>query len=241
MKVVHVSMYDYQGAGLAALRINKALRSIGVDSCMLVADKDSDEESVMQMNKKTINSYVVPQSRVWRRMKRFLHKRGLFLTEIERDAARLRAIPSENRTFFTSPISCYDLRLCPQIEEADIIHLHWVDGFVDYRTFFPYVRDLGKPVVWTYHDENIGFGGFHYQREHDRYYKYYKDIEDKYCSIKQEALSLPQSITMVSLSKEMDAFCHKQSFVSRRRSVIMPNAVDYNRFTILDKVFAKKI
>lgn len=239
MKVVHLSSSDSGGAGLAALRINKALRSIGVDSRMIVADKSSDDESVIQIKDKTINTYIPPRNRVLMRVKRFLHNRGYFLTEIEKDTAVLKAIPWEKRTFFTSPISCYDLRNHPAIEEADIIHLHWVEGFVDYRTFFPYIREIGKPVVWTYHDENIGFGGFHYQRERDRFYQYYKEIEEKYCSIKQEALSAPQSITMVSLSKEMDAFCHRQSFVSNRPSVIVPNAVDYNCFAILDKAFAK--
>lgn len=239
MKVVQLSLSDSGGAGLAALRINKAFRSIGVDSCMLVADKSSDDESVIQIKDKTINTYIPPRNRVLMRVKRFLHNRGHFLTEIEKDVAVLKAIPLEKRTFFTSPISCYDLRNHPAIEEADIIHLHWVEGFVDYRTFFPYIKEIGKPVVWTYHDENIGFGGFHYQRERDRFYEYYKEIEDKYCSIKKEALSVPDSITMVSLSKEMDAFCHSQSFVSDRPSVIVPNAVDYNCFAILDKAFAK--
>ena len=240
MKVVHLSLSDSGGAGLAALRINKALRSIGVDSRMLVADKSSKDDSVVQIKEKTINTYIVPQNKVLKRVKKFLRNRGHFLTEIEKDAAVINTIPSQKRTFFTSPISCYDLRFHPVIEEADIIHLHWVEGFVDYRTFFPYISNVGKPIVWTYHDENIGFGGFHYQRERDRYYEYYKDIEDKYCSIKQEALSAPNNITMVSLSKEMDAFCHKKSFVSQRQSVIVPNAVDYNRYVILDKAFAKQ-
>ena len=240
MKVVQLSLSDSGGAGLAALRITKALRSIGVDSCMLVADKSSDDESVIQIKDKTINTYIPPRNRVLMRVKRFLHNRGHFLTEIEKDSTTLKAIPLGKRTFFTSPISCYDLRNHPAIEEADIVHLHWVEGFVDYRTFFPYIKEIGKPVVWTYHDENIGFGGFHYQRERDRFYEYYKEIEDKYCLIKKEALSAPQSITMVSLSKEMDAFCHRQSFVSGRPSVIVPNGVDYNRFAILDKNFAKK-
>ena len=234
-------MSDSGGAGLSAWRLNKALRSVGVDSCMLVADKSSNEESVIQIKERTINSFIVPRNILWRRTKKLLRKKGLFLTELERDAAILQKIPKENRTFFTSPISCYDLRFHPLIEAADIIHLHWVEGFVDYRTFFPYIKAIGKPVVWTFHDENIGFGGFHYKREHDRYYEYYKAIEDKYCSIKKEALSEPQSITMVSLSKEMDAFCHRQSFLSERRSVIIPNLVDANHFALLEKNFAKKV
>jgi glycosyltransferase involved in cell wall biosynthesis len=46
-----------------------------------------------------------------------------------------------------------------QLPSADLLHLHWISGFVDVPHFFE-VIDL--PVVWTLHDMNPLTGGCHY-------------------------------------------------------------------------------
>lgn len=238
MKVVHISTFDDGGAGLAALRIHLSLRSLNVDSMMLVAHKNSSVPSVIEVEKSELNTVSFPKNRFLRRVKRWLHKRGMFQSEMECDEKVIKSIPTDCRAFFTTPISNYDLRSHPLIDSADLIHLHWIEGFVDYRTFF---QSLNKPVIWTFHDENIGFGGFHYQREYDKYYNKYKLLEDKYTSLKKDAISLVKDITMISLSKEMDSFCHEKSFLKERTSYIIPNAVDFKRYCIHDKTFAKSV
>lgn len=239
MKVVHISFSDSGGAGLAAFRLHRSLLAAGVDSKMLVADKKSDDPNVIRVEKsKDLNVYHLPANIVLRKVKNRLHRKGFFLTEKERDDAFVKAIPASHRTFFTTPVSFYDLRHHPVIEAADIIHLHWIEGFVDYRTFFPSVN---KPMVWTFHDENIGFGGFHYKRERNKYYPYYRELEDKYVGIKKQVLAGVPDLTMISLSEEMDQFCHKESFLRDRKSVIIPNSVDYSRFIMLDRALAKSV
>lgn len=43
---------------------------------------------------------------------------------------------------------------------ADILHLHWVAGFVDHAAFFE--RNRGRRFVWTLHDMNPFTGGCHH-------------------------------------------------------------------------------
>ena len=238
MKVVHLSTLDYGGAGLAALRIHLSLRTMGIDSTLHVSEKNCSEESVKKEKKATWNSYKLPRNRFLNRLMRFMLRHGPFKTESEKDKKYLRAVAPQNRSLFTSPISSYSLCDHPAIKDADIIHLHWIENFVDYRSFF---ASINKPVVWTAHDENIGYGGFHYKQIFIRYYPYYKHLEDKYSDIKRKALSRIGDLTMVSLSQEMDDFCHNDSFMKDRTSVIIPNSVDYHKFVIQDKEFARRV
>src|SRR5208282_2505094 len=45
----------------------------------------------------------------------------------------------------------------------DLIQLHWISGFVDYRSFFA-ALPLGKPVVWTLHGMDSLTGGCFYDK-----------------------------------------------------------------------------
>jgi glycosyltransferase involved in cell wall biosynthesis len=47
------------------------------------------------------------------------------------------------------------------LPESDLIHLHWIAGFVDHHTFFDVVPTT-KPVIWTLHDMAAFTGGCHY-------------------------------------------------------------------------------
>jgi glycosyltransferase involved in cell wall biosynthesis len=49
----------------------------------------------------------------------------------------------------------------PRVREADIIHLHWVAGFLSTRSLRE-IASLGKPVCWTAHDIRPITGGCHF-------------------------------------------------------------------------------
>ena len=48
-----------------------------------------------------------------------------------------------------------------QLPESEVLNLHWVAGFIDYRGFFRQVPP-GLRIVWTMHDMNPFTGGCHY-------------------------------------------------------------------------------
>jgi glycosyltransferase involved in cell wall biosynthesis/GT2 family glycosyltransferase len=48
------------------------------------------------------------------------------------------------------------------VSDADIIHLHWVNGLINYGN--SYLSGCGKPIVWTFADLNAFTGGCHYSQ-----------------------------------------------------------------------------
>lgn len=57
------------------------------------------------------------------------------------------------------PESNYALSRMQSDLQLDLIHLHWVAGFLDYGEFF---KNVNIPVVWTLHDMSPFSGGLHY-------------------------------------------------------------------------------
>ena len=77
---------------------------------------------------------------------------------------RLRSLLlGDPRGQYRLPSSIYPLERHPLIEWADVINLHWVPDFVDYKRFFQRVAD--KPVVWTMHDMLPFSGGYHWETD----------------------------------------------------------------------------
>ncbi|CAM2829923.1 glycosyltransferase [Rariglobus hedericola] len=63
---------------------------------------------------------------------------------------------------YSPPFSRHHPELHPWVVEADIVHLHWIAGFVDWPRFF---RTTRKPVVFTLHDQQNYLGGVHYEND----------------------------------------------------------------------------
>lgn len=238
MKVLHITYTDAGGAGIAAMRIHQSLRLQGIDSSMLVAEKTTNDDTVFTAESYFVPSYKPSRNKFIRKFIKIARKRGYLLDSKEHYEYLLKSIPSPHRTFFTSPLSYYKLHQHPAVIEADIIHLHWIANFIDYPSFFPTIK---KPIVWTLHDENLAYGGFHYGREREHYYPYYASVEDAYCKIKQSSLKQCERINVVALSKMMKNFYTSRSFLSDRPTTIIHNGIDTDIFHPIDKSIGRKI
>lgn len=120
------------GAAVAAGRLTDALNNSGVKARMLVGRKLSDRLTVASASQ----PLRLRAAFLWERLTIFLHlhlrRRHLF----EVDTASAGIDPTLTREY----------------EEADIIHLHWVNqGFLSLASLRKILRS-GKPVVWTMHD-----------------------------------------------------------------------------------------
>ena len=62
---------------------------------------------------------------------------------------------------FTDDRSVFGSAARKQIPDCDVIHLHQIEGLLDYRDFFANAPRR-RPVVWTLHDMNPFTGGCHY-------------------------------------------------------------------------------
>ena len=153
MKVVHLSVWDHGGAGNAAYRLHTALLKDGVDSRMLVLIKKSNDPTVSAIRSGQkgllVGEEPCPRSSV------FAAGRENWNRKLERYPGRQSWIEA-----FSDSFSTIDISELPEIEQADILHLHWIPTLIDLPSF---AEVLGtKPVLWTMHDMNPFTGGCHY-------------------------------------------------------------------------------
>lgn len=150
MSILHISTSDKGGAGIAAIRLHNSMIENGVDSRFLCLNKTKSYPQVLQFPK------FYP-----RFFHRFFAKIGLPMTAIEKREKLLRRLSNfAHFEIYSLPISDYRLQNHEAVRSADIIILHWVSGFVDYRSFFKNIPNE-KKIFWYSHDFNPVLGGFH--------------------------------------------------------------------------------
>lgn len=226
MKVVHVTSIDSGGAGLAVLRIHQALHDKGIDSSVLVLTKTGNDKKVIPcwgylFSKSFINQYEKLLKLIWRQFNPIVKK--------------LRH--SGMNCFFTLPISIYRVENHPQVKNADIIHLHWVQNFINYPSFF---SKINKPCVWTFHDENISFGGFHCFFDRDNLYSKYQYFEDYALQVKREALTSQGNLLLVPLSKMMKEHIDKIDYCNHLKKKIIHNPVNCSIYSLHNKIVTRQ-
>ena len=205
---------------MCCYRISKSLQKIGVDSKILVVYKKSNDDTVFSVGKiRTLLSRV--ESKFW----------GLLPFDINEKGCLYKR-GKQNKTIYTLPVSNINLSKHPLVKEADIIHLHWVDGLIDYPSFF---ENVDKPIVWTLHDENLFYGVAHYEKDVIN-----DDIEEKYYKIKKQAVSKIKKLGIVFLSKYFYEKYSDNAMICAANKCIIHNSVDTAKFKPVDKVEARK-
>lgn len=228
MKVVHITKLPDGGASWCAMRICQALREQGIDAQML-----------LMQGKATGNITIAKADWLYREhsnigarllvkiMKLILRPRFEYLIYQRKKASKT------NKCFFTSPVTGYtSLANHPLIQEADVVHLHWISDFVDFPTFFKQVK---KPIVWTIHDENPGLGGFHYLSHKEEASGEYLKLNKKYEKIKRKALEKGNKPHLVAISSYMKNFFMKSSILKDCPITLIHNGVDCNAFRPLPR------
>ncbi len=237
MKVLHIATMDHGGAGIAARRIHEALLQQGVESHVLCRFKRSSAPDVTAAQP-DMGLYRPSRNPLVRSAERILRRRGKCLTEVERYERQMQTLDRRYGAAFTMPLSNFDLAQHPLVQQADVIHLHWVENFVDYPTFFAHVK---KPIVWTFHDENIAFGGFHYSDEAQRLKEPFACLEEPFARIKSRALAAASDIHMVALCQPMARFYRDHSLANRFPVEIIHNGIRPDDFQVLDRRFCRQV
>ena len=238
MKVLHITTNDYMGAGWCVLRIHDALLLQGIDSKVLVAKKHSRDPHVFEISPNYSSIIHKPQNKILRKIYTLFRLLGFFRTKSEQASQLIKDVKWNTPVTWYAPITDYDLLQSDMVKDADVIHLHWIAGFVDYESFF---GGINKPVVWTLHDENIALGGFHYTRDKLNNYNCCKQVEDYFAVIKQKAISLVKELHIVALSEMMRQFVEKQAFLSNRPIHRIYNSVDCNVYNIQSQSISRRV
>lgn len=153
MKVLLIAKHPrIGGAAIASSRLLESLRQEGVDAHML-AQEGGDEG-------KGIYSTTQGAFKRWINLFRFIMERLIFLP---------REKSPDIRFLFSLASTGENIAGNPMVREADVIHLHWINaGFLSLRSLKA-LLNLGKPVVWTFHDMWPFTGGCHYALECKEY------------------------------------------------------------------------
>ena len=133
MRVLIINTSEQMGgAAIAANRLMRSLHSAGVDSQMLVLHKTSHSNQVISIGKPWQKKFTFVWERLIIWINNFFSRKNLFTVSIAN--------------------SGFDVTRLPEFQQADIIHLHWINqGMLSLRNIKA-ILSSGKPVVWTMHD-----------------------------------------------------------------------------------------
>jgi glycosyltransferase involved in cell wall biosynthesis len=169
-------------------------------------------------------------------------------------AERLLFLPYEKskaiRFLFNRGIAGVDISEHPLVQNADIIHLHWVNfGFLSVASLKKLFA-LGKPVVWTFHDMWPFTGGCHHSGECENYQiqcgncKFLKNPSQKDISRKdwlvKRAAYQPHHFTVVGCSQWLAKRAKNSSLLGDFRIESIPNPIDTAVFSPVSKNEARK-
>jgi len=235
MKVLHICTQDSGGAGIAAYRLHIGLKSIGVESKMLVLHRSSSDGDVV----------------------RFVQNNNIFRRQWDKFGKRL--ISSEFNVYkdtrprglelFSDDRTIYNIGKHSLVRESDIINLRWITRMVDHREFF---RDVhNKAIVWRLSDMNPFTGGCHYSQDCTKYETGCGacpqlgsmdtgDLSRRIFKRKEKAYK-DCNIHVVTPSRWLAA-CARRSQLFRKFNVdIIPNGLSTSIFTERDKQYSREL
>jgi glycosyltransferase involved in cell wall biosynthesis len=147
VKILHLATFDtHGGAAVAAIRLVDGLRRRGHDARLLVRDKATSHPFVDAL------ADVGGDARLPQTDPAIAQTAWLL-------SQRARSPKSEAQ--FSSDVPTYAVADLPAVRNSDVLHLHWVAGFLS-AFEIGRLQNLGKPIIWTLHDQFPFTGGCHY-------------------------------------------------------------------------------
>ncbi len=238
MRILHVSTSDLGGgAALAAYRLHRAMLQRDADcSRLLVRQKLSHDPTVIPAPAPhTLGDRVAGRLARWRvRRDRLRHAAALGKLEIFSDA---------RESFDGGAGAC--------AKGFDIVQLHWVSRFLNFRRFF---REVPShiPLVWRLPDMNPFTGGCHYDGGCGRFAASCGacpqlestspgDLSATIWAQKRRALAqLPDDrLHLVALNRWMADQVRRSGLFGRFACSVIPNGVDLDEFYPAPKAEAR--
>ena len=231
LKIVHLSTYLNGGAGSAAYRLHKALLKNNVDSSFVCLEQTPGSDNTAF----TLKRPTVP---LWARaIKKVLWLlpwlNDKLINKRTADIRKFEAIyPSLQCSFASLPFSSLRVLEHPAVIAADIIHLHWIAGMIDYPTFF---KKNNKPVVWTLHDMNPFSGLYHYTEDEIRNEDITGAFSRNIHGVKKTAIQHRRNLlTFVTPSNWLLQEAGKSDTFKGIPGIMIPNPVDTEDFSPRD-------
>jgi glycosyltransferase involved in cell wall biosynthesis len=228
MKILHVVAGGLDGgAARGAYWLHKALREEGIDSRVLCNARDiKGYDFVDSIASSGLGRIKVAVS--WR---------------IGR--APIRLYRDREDVAFNTGFDGIDITRHPAYENADVVHLHWVNGLVGVRT----LSKIKKTVLWTLRDMWPMTGGCHYSLGCTRF----KDACGQ-CPqlgsahehdltrlvVRRKERAMPSHMRVVGISRWLSESARQSTLLGKFPVETIANCVDTKAFTPLEKSRAKQ-
>lgn len=229
MKVVHVVAGELTGgAARGAYWLHRALLDLGVDSKILT-------DSSCTFQDETVFSISTTGP-------------GRFAKLIRRRADVLPsfAYARRKKAIFSTGLLGLDLSRVELCKEADIVHLHWINGgFINMKG----VGKLGSPIVWTLRDMWPMTGGCHYSLDCHGFTSscgYCPQLGSRSESdlssfvLQRKKKHIPKDVFVVGISEWLTEEAKKSSTFSGFDARTIPNGIDMEQFFPCDKALARE-
>ena len=219
------------GAAVAANRLMKALNNNGVKAKMLVRDKDTDALTVAALP----SSPLLRWHFLWERFVVF---------------CRLRF--SRKHLFDIDIANCgSDITKLREFQEADIIHLHWINQGMLSLSDIRKILQSGKPVVWTMHDiwpataichVTLGCRNFTTQCRECRLLPGHGSNNDLSTAVwqKKQRLLEDGNIYYVACSRWLESEAKKSALLKGQKVTSVPNPIDTHQYKKGDQQEARE-
>lgn len=218
------------GAAVAASRLMESLKNHGIKAKLLVRDKQTDQISVVALGQN------------WRMVWKFVWERVVIWSANRFKRNHLFAVDIAN--------TGTDITSLPEFQQADVIHLHWINqGMLSLKNIEKILAS-GKPVVWTMHDMWPCTGICHHARECVRYREEChhcpfisgggsrKDLSTRIFRKKQKLYKL-QPMHFVTCSHWLEEQARQSALLEGHSLTCIPNPINTNLFKPRDKQEAR--
>lgn len=233
MKVLVVNTFeDRGGAAVAAGRLVHALNLAGVEAKMLVRDRTTPSPRVTSVRDSWVNVAKFVGERLGIAAANGFNRRDLFAV--------------------STGSTGIDITALPEFDEADVIHLHWVNqGFVSLAGLSRIIAS-GKPIVWTMHDMWPCTGICHHARECEAYrdgcgccpflgrWGHHGDLSARVFRRKERIYSRAGRLTFVTCSEWLHRRAEASPLLQGHPVVTIPNPIDTTLFAPRDKAAARR-
>ncbi len=227
MNVLILNTFDNQGgAAIATYRLHRGLRSIGINSHLLVQGKKTDDYSV-----------IGPVTK-WQKVLAILRP---YLDGVATYFYSKRQKVLFSSAWFLEKLASKVVKLQP-----DIVHLFWMNGgFLRIET----LKKFKQPIVWTLHDMWPFTGGCHYDDECGKFQQscgncpvlnsgHERDLSRRILERKRKSWeNVP--IVVVATSHWLADMARSSSIFRDQRIEVIPNAIDTEIYKPGNKVAAR--
>lgn len=224
------------GAAVAAHRLMDALNNHGVKATMLVGDRSGGKIQTSSLT-------VVSLKGRWRQLWNFLWERLVIFFHLHLRRKHLFEIDIAN--------AGTDITRLRVFQEADVIHLHWINqGMLSLDGIRKILRS-GKPVVWTMHDMwpataichlTLGCDNFKTACHHCKYLPGGGGTNDLSARVwhRKQAVLNGQSVSFVACSRWLEEEARQSALLMEQKITNIPNPIDTYIYKVGNKSEARQ-